>query len=110
MGYRLSRKAEEDILEIFIQGARRFGLRQAEAYHDALAECFTFLAENPYAARERQEITPPVRVHPFGVHLVIYIVDESGTPFIIRVRHAHEDWMDEKQTTPEPQEPSPPRG
>lgn len=110
MGYQLSRKAEDDILEIFIQGAHRFGLRQAEAYHDALAECFTFLAENPYAARERQEITPPVRVHPFGAHLVIYTVDESGTPFIIRVRHAHEDWMDEKQTPPPAQAPGTTRG
>ena len=47
MGYRLSRQAEQDLIELFLDGAERFGLRQAEAYHDLLAHIFEFLADNP---------------------------------------------------------------
>jgi toxin ParE1/3/4 len=92
MGYTLSRKAEEDIIAIFLDGARQFGLQQAEQYHDLLEQTFQFLAENPLAARERPELTPPVRIHPIEAHIVLYTVDAAGGIFIIRVRHGHEDW------------------
>ena len=45
------------------------------------------------AAHERSEIEPPVRIHPVGSHLVVYQVDAHGDVFVIRVRHAHEDWQ-----------------
>jgi len=93
MRYILSRKAEEDIIGIFLTGVEQFGKNQAERYHEQLDKCFRFLAENPLAAHERFEITPPVRIHPVGSHLVIYRVEETGELFIIRVRHGHEDWQ-----------------
>lgn len=93
MGYVLSRKAEEDIMSIYVHGAQQFGFEQAEHYHDLLGKTFQFLVENPEAARERTEITPPVRIHPVEVHLVIYTIDEHGTIFILRVRHGREDWQ-----------------
>jgi toxin ParE1/3/4 len=95
-GYKLSRKAEEDIIEIFLQGVELFDLQQAEKYHTLLEKSFQFLADNPLAAHLRTEITPPVRVHPIESHIVIYSVDEEGTVFIIRVRHSHEDWLSTK--------------
>ena len=42
--YRLSRKAEEDILAIFAIGVREFGLDQAERYHADLEDAFHFLS------------------------------------------------------------------
>jgi toxin ParE1/3/4 len=93
MAYTLSRKAEEDIVAIFLDGAGQFGLRQAERYHVLLEKTFQFLADNPLAARERLELTPPVRIHPIESHIVLYTIDESGDVFIIRVRHGHEDWL-----------------
>jgi hypothetical protein len=36
MAYRLTRRAEADVIEIFVNGAERFGLEHAEAYHSAL--------------------------------------------------------------------------
>ncbi len=95
MGYTISRKAEDDILQIYIEGTERFGVTQAERYHQQLEEIFEFLAENPRAARERLEISPPVRFHPFQSHLVVYFVDEHEDIFIIRVRHSHEDWQND---------------
>lgn len=40
------------------------------------------------------EITPPVRVHPTGPHLVIYIIKPSVDVLIIAVPNAREDWQD----------------
>jgi len=93
MGYYLSRLAEQDLIELFLDGAERFGVLQAEVYHDLLTHTFEFLAENPKAARLREEIDPPVRIHPVQSHLVIYRVDGDGELFVIRVRHGHEDWV-----------------
>ncbi|MES9884119.1 MAG: type II toxin-antitoxin system RelE/ParE family toxin [Sedimenticola sp.] len=47
MGYTLSRKAEDDIIYIFLAGVEQFGTHQAERYHDQLDKCFRFLADNP---------------------------------------------------------------
>ena len=91
-GYTLSRKAEEDIIDIFLWGVEQFGLPQAEHYHTLLEKSFEFLAENPMAAHLRTEITPPVRVHPIESHIIVYTVDEKDEIFIIRVRHGCEDW------------------
>ncbi len=95
MGYTLSRKAEEDIIAIFLHGVEQFGIKQAECYHDLLESTFGFLAEHPAAARERPEISPPVRVHPIKSHLIFYTIDEYEDIFIIRIRHSREDWQDE---------------
>ena len=91
MGYSLSRKAEEDILGIYIDGIQRFSLVQADRTHRQLEEVFEFLADNPRVARERTEITPPVWMHPFRAHLVVSLVDEREQVLIARVRHGHED-------------------
>lgn len=93
MSYRVSRAAVEDLIEIFIRGADSFGLDQARRYHRNLFASFAFLAENPRAARVRDEINPPVRVYPVGSHIVIYTVLKNEDVFILRVRHAHEDWL-----------------
>lgn len=92
MAYRLSRKAEEDILEIFVSGAECFGVRQEELYHIELEHRFRFLAENPLAAPLHNELRPPVRIHPFASHLIVYTTLENDDIMIIRVRHGHEAW------------------
>jgi len=91
VSYKLSRKAEEDIARVYVEGARLFGPRQAAAYHAGLEQMFTVLAEHPRLARERDEITPPVRVHPYRSHIVIYVI-EGDDILVVRVRHGREDW------------------
>lgn len=70
-----------------------FGLAQADRYHEGLSETFEFLMRFPRAAREREEISPPVRAHPFKTHIIIYEVDTGDIVTILRVRHAREDWI-----------------
>lgn len=94
MAYRLTRKAAGDVSEIYAFSAEQFGVDQADAYHTLLEHTFEFLARNPFAARERLELSPPVRIHPVQSHLVLYQVESDDSILIIRVRHGHEDWAD----------------
>jgi toxin ParE1/3/4 len=95
MVVRLTVQAEEDIVGIAEAGFRLFGETQALTYHQQLFEMFELIAASPQMARERSEITPPVRVHPFKSHVIIYVLTEPDDVLIVRVRHSHEDWMEE---------------
>jgi toxin ParE1/3/4 len=92
MMIRLTQAAEEDVIRIFHEGAELFGETQAERYHRGLAKVFDLLAENPELARERTELTPPMRIHPHGSHLIVYRA-EPGAILIVRIRHGREDWQ-----------------
>ena len=92
MAYGLSVKAEEDIARAYCDGIRLFGLDQAETYYAGLERAFQFLSDTPKAARERTEITPPVRVHPYQSHIIVYLIDDKNDVLILRVRHGREDW------------------
>ncbi|MBY3087705.1 type II toxin-antitoxin system RelE/ParE family toxin [Rhizobium laguerreae] len=92
MSFKLSAEAEEDIIAIAEQGVRMFGADQAKRYHDELFALFDLIAVNPRIARKRDEIDPPVRIHPFKAHLIVYRIENDETIFVIRIRHAHEDW------------------
>lgn len=94
MSYRLSNKAEEDIINIYLEGARQFGVQQADRYHRQLEETFRFLSDHPKAAHPRFELTPPARIHPHQSHLIVYTMDEMRDIFIIRIRHSHEEWLE----------------
>ena len=43
MAYRLSGKAEEDIIQIYVTGVEMFGVDQAERYHEGLERTFELL-------------------------------------------------------------------
>lgn len=91
--FRLTRAAADDLTAIFLEGIEQFGLPQADAYHEGLSAIFAFLAGYPYAARLREEISPPVRVHRYKAHLVIYDLGDEDEVIFLRVRHGREDWV-----------------
>jgi toxin ParE1/3/4 len=91
VGFRLSKAARQDLIEIHLHGEDAFGEPQADRYLVDLYATFAFLAENPRAARTRAEYDPPVRVYPHRPHIVVYQEDQHGI-LIIRVRHGREDW------------------
>ncbi|WP_184401169.1 type II toxin-antitoxin system RelE/ParE family toxin [Rhizobium sp. BK650] len=92
MRFSVSVEAEEDIIAIAEQSVGIFGTAQARRYHDELFAVLDLIAANPRTAREREEISPPVRIHPFKAHLIVYRIEENGAIFVIRIRHGHEDW------------------
>lgn len=93
MSYLLSKKAEEDVIAIYLDGASEFGVQRADQYHQQLKKTFQFLSDNPEAAHLRHELVPAVRIHPCQSHMVIYTVNEDRDAFIIRIRHQREDWL-----------------
>lgn len=95
MGFRLSLAAEDDIIGIAEEGVRLFGPVQARRYHEELFASFDLIATNPRMARERHELSPPIRIHPFKAHLIVYQIEDEGGVLIVRVRHGHEDWSGE---------------
>ncbi|NDW07898.1 type II toxin-antitoxin system RelE/ParE family toxin [Jiella sp. 40Bstr34] len=66
--------------------------RETETYATELLDLLSLLADNPQMARERAEITPPVRVHPFRAHLVIYTV-RADRIVVLRLPRASREWQ-----------------
>jgi len=93
MQYDISEKAEADILQLYVDGARKHGEARAESYWAGLFRQFVSLSYHPELYHERFEITPPVRVCPYGVHVIIYLVQTNDRVLIVRVRHMREDWL-----------------
>jgi toxin ParE1/3/4 len=92
MAYSLSHKAEDDLIAIYVAGAERFGSAQAERYYAGMEQAFDMLAQFPHATSERTEIDPPVRVHPYRAHLIVYLIDAADI-YVLRIRHGREDWI-----------------
>lgn len=78
--------AGQDIADIWVYGTERWGADQADRYFDAMVNLFDLLSEQPEIARLRDEFSPPVRIHPYGLHVVVYETVETGIA-IIRVLH-----------------------
>lgn len=93
MAIEFSRAAEDDLFDIFLYGIETHGLQQAERYKRLLDRTFGLLSANPNLARERYEMSPPVRIHPVGTHVVVYIT-RGETVLVLRVRHARETWAE----------------
>lgn len=89
-GWVLRPAAEDDLSNIWLEGAASWGVEQAERYADGLFALFDLLVEFPEIARERTEFSPPVRIHPSGAHLVVYRQVGQGIE-IIRILHGHQN-------------------
>jgi toxin ParE1/3/4 len=90
--FTLSALAEEDLIQIYVNGATSFGLDQAHSYHRKLIQVFQFLAENPLTGPVRPELKTKIRIHPVGSHIVLYTLRKKDI-LILRIRHTHEDWV-----------------
>ncbi|WP_279599772.1 type II toxin-antitoxin system RelE/ParE family toxin [Methylobacterium sp. E-065] len=54
-------------------------------------DAFRLLAANPRMTRERQVFDPPVRLHPYGAHMIVYLENGAGI-LVIRTLHGRQDW------------------
>ena len=73
-----------------------FGLMQTDAYAVGLVKALRLISEYPLASRLRSDTKIQVRTQPYKSHVIIYQFDEVDV-VILRVRHAHEDWIDDPQ-------------
>lgn len=70
-----------------------WSVQQAEHYLMGLDRVLTLLAEQPQLARERLEVDPPVRLHPYKSHIVIFRANDT-TLEVLRVVHAKSNWVE----------------
>ncbi|WP_372574974.1 type II toxin-antitoxin system RelE/ParE family toxin [Ruegeria jejuensis] len=90
--YRFSPAAQTDLDKIWDYTAEIWSPEQAESYLRGLGEKLEVLCSYPEIARERLEIDPPVRLHPYRSHLIIYRI-ESTHLAIVRVVHNRQRWQ-----------------
>ena len=84
--FRLSERAERDLIEIYDYTEETFGAYQADAYHAGLERTFDLLASFPRIGRAVEEIAPGFRRFLFQAHTVFY-TEETGFILIRAVLH-----------------------
>jgi toxin ParE1/3/4 len=92
MHYRISKAADRDFRKIYAHGIRTFGKARAAQYSNDMKAAFRHIADNPLLNRERIDVAPPVRVHVFHSHLILYRTEERGV-LIGRILHGRENWQ-----------------
>lgn len=83
--------AKEDLINIWLYTYKNWGEKQADLYVDDLERAFLLLADAPLICRLREELIPPVRIHHFNHHLVIYVETKDGIS-LVRVLHESSDY------------------
>ena len=58
MNYKLSKEADNDLIDLYLYGFKNFGESQAEQYFFEIEDCIKLLSETPLICRERTEFTP----------------------------------------------------
>ena len=72
--YRLSRRAQGDLIDIYDFTESRFGAYQADAYHAGLVRTFGLLADFPLIGQAADELAVGHRRFRFQSHLIFYTV------------------------------------
>ena len=87
-----SAQADIDRDQIWEYTVERWSVAQAETYLTGLDRLLRLLADHPQIASERPNLDPPVRLHKYNSHLVIFTADEA-TLEVIRVVHSRSNWQ-----------------
>ena len=90
MRFQVSKKAEQELDEIFVFWAKRAGLEIADRLIDSIEDRFALISDYPMVGRRCEELAPGVRSFPVGNYLVYYR-KRQGAIQIQRVLHAARD-------------------
>ena len=73
--YRLSPDAEDDLYRIWVYGAKRFGLDQADSYYQAFFHQFDIIAKDPFLFPSIDYIKKGYRRGVSGVDSIYYRIN-----------------------------------
>lgn len=88
--YELSKKANDDLNEIYLFSHSRFGEAKADAYLLALHERFLLLAAQPLSGRPIDHIRKGYFRHQHASHAILYQLTANGI-IVMRVLHQRMD-------------------
>jgi len=89
--YKLTNKAEQDMLFIGRYTLKHWGVKQRNFYLKQLDACFSYIAENPKAGEACDFIAKGYRKFPQGRHIIFYKQTPVGRVEIIRILHQSMD-------------------
>jgi len=84
--FRLTHRAEADLLAIAAYTLREWGREQTILYLSGLESCCRRLADNPAIGRACEDIRPGLRRMEHGRHVVFYRRDANGI-LVSRILH-----------------------
>ena len=90
--HKLSRRADQDLVSIFVYTVQAFGTAQALAYKADLEAAFALLAANPAMGRKTDDVREGLRRHQHGRHIIFYIGDAPVD--IVRILPDRSDWRE----------------
>ena len=85
--FRVSRRAQLDLLEIAAFTLEKWGADQMERYLRELDERFGFIADNRGIGKSIDRIAPGFRQFPQGSHVIFYRMVADDDVEIVRVLH-----------------------
>jgi toxin ParE1/3/4 len=80
--FRLTPRAVADLDAIAYYTIETWGLAQLETYLMGFNSRFQWLADNPLAGRERNDVQPGFRSYPEASHVIFYIINEDKVDII----------------------------
>ncbi|WP_300035541.1 type II toxin-antitoxin system RelE/ParE family toxin [uncultured Roseobacter sp.] len=86
-------RAIADLEDIWQYTEETWSVDQAARYLTGLDAAVALLAEFPDMARARTEFTPPVRIHPYRRHLILYLAEEESID-VLRIVHGRANWAE----------------
>lgn len=87
---RYTPRAQADITEIIEYSFLRWGEHQADMYQAAIRRTVSILADEPEIGRVRHELSPGLKSHPVGSHVIYYLAFHDEL-LIIRILHDRRD-------------------
>lgn len=90
-GYLFKPQAEDDLAAIWRYSAETWSADQADFYISNLIRTIETLVAMPALAREHDEFSPPMRIHPVAEHLIIYSI-EGDRLVVVRILGSRRNW------------------
>ena len=89
--YKLSKKSEIDLADMYEFGVSKFGLLQAQKYFLGMHDVFQVLSENPNLGRNASEFIENLKRFTYESHTIFYLQTVDGL-FILRVLSQQMDY------------------
>lgn len=92
MKFRLSKKALEDINNIWLYTVENWSVEQADRYYNSIFDEIEFLSDNPLSGKDYGQVRKNYRCSRVQSHLIFYrIATNKNEIDIIRVLHQRMD-------------------
>jgi toxin ParE1/3/4 len=90
----LAPDAQADLSDILTHSEQQWGKRQRSAYKALIDTALRNLTRFPGLGRSRDDISPGLRSHPVGSHVILYRASESELT-VNRIVHSRRDISDD---------------